>query len=211
MTGVRVLVVEDHPVYRDGLAAAFADVADLRLAAAVGTLAEARAVLDAQPVDVVLLDLGLPDGDGLGSLPGLRADHEPLAVVVLTMNDDPHAVLDAQRAGALGYLLQGSGRADILDAVRRAADGGAVFSPGAAQVVLEAAADSTSEPSRRLGLTPREADVLRLLGSGLSNAAIATRLGLSAKTVRNQVSVVLAKLAVSSRAEAAVRARTLGL
>jgi DNA-binding NarL/FixJ family response regulator len=208
---VRVLVVEDHPVYRDGLAAALAGPDDLVLVAAVGTLAEARSVLQDRPVDVVLLDLGLPDGDGLAALPLGRAGDGTAAVVVLTMNDDPHTVLDALRGGASGYLLKGSGRAEVLDAVRRAADGGAVFSQGAARVVLDAAADSAAEPSRRMGLTPRETDILRLVGAGLSNAAIAARLGVSAKTVRNQVSTVLAKLAVRSRGEAAARARALGL
>ena len=208
---IRVLVVEDHPVYRDGLAAAFAGSPDVTVAAAVGTVAEACAAAAVERPNVILLDLGLPDGDGLSAIPLLlRGDPSP-AVLVLTMNDDRDVVLDAVRAGAFGFLLKGAGRLEVVDAVRRAAAGGAVFSPGAADVVMAAAARGRSNPADELGLTPREWDVLRLVAAGLGNGAIAVRLGVSGKTVRNQVSAVLSKLGVSSRTEAAERARRAGL
>jgi DNA-binding NarL/FixJ family response regulator len=211
VTRVRVAVVEDHPVYRDGLAAAVDAASDVDLAGAVGTVADTLGLLAGEAIDVLLLDLGLPDGSGLDLLSTLRTRHPDIAVVVLTMNDDRQMVLDAVRAGARGYLLKGAGRAEIIDAVRRAAEGGAVFGVGPADVIIAAAAGSLQDPAVALGLTPREAHVLRLLADGLTNEAIAVRLGLAPKTVRNQVSTILTKLGVHTRAAAAARARTAGL
>jgi DNA-binding NarL/FixJ family response regulator len=212
VTPVRVAIVEDHPVYRDGLTAAFGEASsDIEVVGAVGTVADTLGLLSGEAIDVLLLDLGLPDGSGLDLLATLRARHSRVAVVVLTMNEDRQMVLDAVRAGARGYLLKGAGRAEIVDAVRRAAAGGAVFHAGPADVVLAAALGALDDPVVALGLTPREAQVLRLLADGLSNQAIAARLGLAPKTVRNQVSTILTKLAVDTRLEAAARARAAGL
>jgi DNA-binding NarL/FixJ family response regulator len=131
--------------------------------------------------------------------------------VVLTMAEDRFAVLEALRAGARGYLLKGAGRATIVDAVRRAAAGGAVFDEDAADIVIALAAGGAAAPHIALGITEREAGVLRLVATGLTNQAIAARLGLAPKTVRNVVSVVFVKLGVSSREEAINRARMAGL
>jgi DNA-binding NarL/FixJ family response regulator len=210
MTATRVAIVEDHPVFRDGLEMALAPHQGIEVVASVGTLADARRVVATSPVDVVLLDLGLPDGSGLDLLSTLRARRSPTVVIVLTMNDDPQVVLSAVRAGARGYLLKGAGREDILDAVRRAAAGGAIFHAGAADVIVRALTQPTT-PHILAGLTPREADVLRLLAAGLTNAVIAQRLGVSAKTVRNQVSAVLAKVGVPTRQAAADWARSAGV
>jgi DNA-binding NarL/FixJ family response regulator len=207
MSRVRVAVVEDHPIYRDGLAAAVADAADLEIVGSAATLAEAHRLVALGTVDVLLLDLGLPDGSGLDLLATLRAQRSTIATVVLTMNDDPQVILAAVRAGARGYLLKGAGRAEIVDGVRRAGGGGAVFHSGAADVVIAALSYSVIDPVIAQGLTAREADVLRLLAAGLTNPSIALRLGISAKTVRNQVSAVLTKLGVSDREAAGKWAR----
>jgi len=206
----RVVIVEDHPVFRDGLELALAAREGIDVVASVGTLGEALRVLADVGVDVVLLDLGLPDGGGLDLLATLRRRRSSAVVVVLTMNDDPRVVLSAVRAGARGYLLKGAGRDEIVEAVHRAADGGVVFHRGAADVVVRALTCPTP-PQVVAGLTPREMDVLRLLSGGLSNAVIAERLGVSAKTVRNQVSAVLAKIGVPTRQAAAEWARSAGV
>jgi DNA-binding NarL/FixJ family response regulator len=205
----RLLVVEDHPIYRDGLTAAFSGVDDVVVVGAVGTVRESRKALAGGDIDVMLLDLGLPDGHGLDLLRGTNT--RGLAVVVLTMNEDRFAVLEALRAGARGYLLKGAGRATIVDAVRRAAAGGAVFDEDAADIVIALAAGGVAAPHIALGITEREAGVLRLVASGLTNQAIAARLGLAPKTVRNVVSTIFVKLGVSSREEATTRARMAGL
>jgi DNA-binding NarL/FixJ family response regulator len=130
VTPVRVAIVEDHPVYRDGLAAAFGEASDIEVAGAVGTVADTLLLLGREAIDVLLLDLGLPDGSGLDLLATLRARHSRVAVVVLTMNEDQQMVLDVVRAGARGYLLKGAGRAEIIEAVRSAAAGVRCFMPG---------------------------------------------------------------------------------
>jgi DNA-binding NarL/FixJ family response regulator len=206
-----IVIVEDHPVFREGLTAALHRSGDIEVTAAVGSLVEAYAVLEHAEPDVLLLDLGLPDGSGLNLLSSLRARRSGTAVLVLTMTTDPSVVLDSVRAGARGYLLKGSGPDEIISAVRSVARGAVVLHAQAADVVLLAAGGDRAEPARRLGITAREADVLRLVAGGLGNAAIAERLGLSVKTVRNQVSAVLAKLAVGDRTAAAARAREAGL
>ena len=211
MTALRVGVVEDHPVYRDGLVGAFAATDDVVIEGAAATVGEALELLNRTPIDVLLLDLGLPDGSGLDVLATIRTHHPGVAVVILTMNDDRQLVLDAVRAGARGYLLKGASRSEVVDAVRRAARGGAVFDSGPASVVMAAASSRGNDPLSIFALTPRESDVLRLIADGLGNASIAERLGVSGKTVRNQVSSVLAKLGVTSRAAAAERARAAGL
>jgi DNA-binding NarL/FixJ family response regulator len=208
---VRVGVVEDHPVYREGLLTALEAAEDLTVAGAVGTVRDALALLAGTPMDVLLLDLGLPDGSGLDLLGTLRQRHPDVRTVVLTMNDEPALVLQAVRAGARGYLLKGASRVEIVDTVRRTGAGGAVFGPGSADVVVAAMSGGVSDPASQLGLTPREVDVLRLITIGLPNRSIAARLGIAPKTVRNQVSSVLTKLGADTRAAAAERGRAAGL
>jgi DNA-binding NarL/FixJ family response regulator len=119
-----VAVVEDHPIYRDGLLQAVADTPDLELAGTAASVAEAHGLLDPGGPDVVLLDLGLPDGSGLDLLSTMRARGSLAAVVVLTMNDDPELVLSATRAGARGYLVKGAGRGEVVDAYAAPRPGG---------------------------------------------------------------------------------------
>ena len=203
MNRIRVAVVEDHPIYRDGLLQAVADTPDLELVGTAASVAEAHALLDPSGPDVVLLDLGLPDGSGLDVLSTMRARGSEAAVVVLTMNDDPELVLSATRAGARGYLVKGAGREEVVDAVRRAATGGAVYNQGAADVIITAASRPASDPAADHGLTARERDVLRLIADGLSNEVIGARLGIATKTARNHVCAVLAKLGLENRRAAA--------
>ena len=213
MSAIRVVVVDDHPMYRDGVADALNDADDI---AVVGTAGDGeagvRAVEEHRP-DVVLMDLRMPGGGGLPATAAIAAAHPATAVVVLTMSDDDDSVFAALRAGARGYLLKESEGADIARAVRAAARSEAVFGPRIADRVLAFFASSRARSSAVPfpELTDREREVLDLVAHGLPNAAIAQRLFLSEKTVRNRVSDVLTKLHAASRAEAVALARDAGL
>ncbi|WP_231503020.1 response regulator transcription factor [Blastococcus sp. URHD0036] len=210
---IRVLVVDDHPVYRDGVADALGDEADLEV---VGTAADGEAaVAEAARLrpDVVLMDLRMPGIGGVPATARIAAAQPETSVVVLTMSDDDDSVFAALRAGARGYLLKESEAGDIARAVRAAARSEAVFGPRIADRVLAFFASSRARAAAVPfpELTDREREVLDLVAHGLPNAAIAARLYLSEKTVRNRVSDVLAKLHAASRAEAVALARDAGL
>ncbi|MFW3172056.1 response regulator [Geodermatophilus sp. CPCC 206100] len=213
MRAIRVLVVDDHPVYRDGVADSLGDADDVEV---VGTAADGEAAVAAverHRPDVVLMDLRMPGTGGVAATARISATHPGTAVVVLTMSDDDDSVFAALRAGARGYLLKESEAADILRAVRAAARSEAVFGPRIADRVLAFFASSRARSAAVPfpELTDREREVLDLVAHGLPNAAIAARLFLSEKTVRNRVSDVLTKLHAASRAEAVALARDAGL
>jgi DNA-binding NarL/FixJ family response regulator len=202
---IRVLVVDDHPLFRDGLHALLATVPDVEV---VGSAADGesavRLAVEHLP-DVVLMDLNLPGMPGLEATRKLALVAPKVAVLVLTMVDDDDSVLAALRIGARGYVLKGAAQEEVLAAVRTVAAGGAVFGGGIAQHVLA----SGRSRGRYAGydLTEREADVLAGIAGGKTNAEIARDLGLSVKTVQNHVSHLLAKLQVRDRTQAALRVR----
>lgn len=200
---IRVVVVDDHPLFRDGLAGLLATVDDIEVVAAVGDGDEAVLRTRELVPDVVLMDLNLPGTPGLEATRRIVAQAPSAAVLVLTMVDDDDGVLAALRVGARGYLLKGAVQEEVLAAIRTVAAGGAVFGQGIAQRVL------AGGPQQRYGaaLTEREAEVLALLAAGRSNPEIARDLGVSVKTVQNHVSHVLAKLQVRDRTQAALRMR----
>lgn len=206
---IRVVVVDDHPVFRDGLGALLGSLPDMEVVAVAADGPEAVAVVQDLDVDVVIMDLNLPTISGVAATAEIMSLPEPPLVLVVTMVDDDDTVLAALRAGARGYVLKGSTGEEIAGAVRTVAAGGAVFGAGVASQVLAL----TSLPTRAAsgpgpeGLTERERDVLALVAEGASNAQIARSLGLSLKTVQNYVSRILDKLQVTDRTQAALRAR----
>jgi DNA-binding NarL/FixJ family response regulator len=207
---IRLLVADDHPMFVSGLTALLEAEPDMTVVAVAATGAEAlRQAAEARP-DVAVLDVTMPDGDGLAVTAGIRAAGLPTRALILTMYDDDENVLAALRAGAYGYALKGAGPNEILAAIRAVARGEAVFGAGVAARLLGhfARAASTSPFPQ---LTEREHEVLGLVARGLDNAAIARRLGVSGKTVRNHVSNVITKLHVSDRSGAILRAREVGL
>lgn len=205
---IRVILVDDHPLFREGLSGLLATVADVDVVAAVGDGDEAvRRTVELMP-DVVLMDLNLPKTPGLEATRRIVAAAPSVAVLVLTMIDDDDSVLAALRVGARGYLLKGAVQEEVLAAIRAVATGGAVFGPGVAQRVLVAGRGRDRAAGAQL--TDRESEVLALIAAGRSNPEIARELSVSVKTVQNHVSHVLAKLQVRDRTQAALRMRGLG-
>jgi len=209
---IRVLIADDHPLFRDGLAALLRATPDTELAGAAATGNQAIEMARQVQPDVVLMDLQLPELNGIEATRGVVADSPHTAVVVLTMFDDDDSVFAALRAGARGYLLKGADHEEIRRAVRAAADGEAIFGAGiATRALAYFTAQAYTAPAPFPQLTDREREVLELVAQGHSNTTIAARLHLSQKTIRNNVSNILAKLQVADRAQAIVRARDAGL
>jgi DNA-binding NarL/FixJ family response regulator len=213
VTATRVLIVDDHPIFRDGLVALIDAVPDMTAVGAVGDGAEAIAAVERRDVDVVLMDLNLPSVSGVSATATITGRLGAPAVLALTMVDDDDTVLAALRAGARGYVLKGAPGEEIAAAVRTVAAGGAVFGAGVASRVLAATASSGPKSTVAASgdhLTDRERQVVSLIAEGASNAQIARSLGLSVKTIQNYVSRILDKLQVADRTQAALlhRART---
>ena len=205
---ISVLVVDDHPLFRDGLTGLLAAVADVKVVGSVGDGQEAvRRAVELRP-QVVLMDLNLPGMPGLEATRRITEQAPSVAVLVLTMVDDDDSVLAALKVGARGYLLKGAVQEEVLAAIRAVAAGGAVFGPGVAQRVLSGAGTPRQRYNEQL--TDREAQVLALIADGRSNPEIARELGVTVKTVQNHVSHVLAKMQVRDRTQAALRTRGLG-
>ncbi len=209
---LRVLVVDDHPVFRDGLRLALGVESGLEVVGEVENGLEAVEAYARLRPDVVLMDLQMPELDGVEATRRIVAADPGAAVIVLTMLEDDESVVAALRAGARGYLLKESSRADIVRAVEAVAHRQAVFGPTIAERLMGHFAEG--HPSAKVAfpqLTDREREVLDLVAQGRSNPEIAARLYLNAKTVRNHVSNILTKIQASTRAEAIVRARDAGL
>ena len=205
---IAVLVVDDHPVFRDGLAALVHSLDDMSVVALAADGRQAVEAVRSRRVDVVLMDLNLPVLPGVEATARITAMPDPPAVLVLTMVDDDDTVVAALRAGARGYVLKGATGEEIAAAVRTVASGGAVFGAGvAARVLATSAAVAPPDAAESDGLTAREREVLARIAEGASNAQIARALGLSVKTVQNYVSRILEKMQVTDRTQAALRAR----
>ena len=207
---IRLVLADDHPVFAAGLRTVLDAEEDMQVTtvAATGRLA-LQAVIDDQP-EIAILDLSMPDGDGLWVCAQVREAGLPTRVLILTMSDEDENVLAALRAGAYGYAVKGAGPDEIVAAVRAVAHGEAVFGAGIAARILQhfsRAASAAPFPQ----LTDREHEVLRLIAAGADNAAVSRRLGVSGKTVRNYVSNIITKLQVTDRTAAVLKARDAGL
>ena len=208
-----VLLVDDHPLFLDGVRAALSGAADIEVVGEAHDRREAVERAAELHPDVVLMDLNLPDGSGIDATREILAAAPTTGVLVITMSADDDAVVAAMRAGARGYVVKGAGRADLLHAVATVAAGGAVFSPAVAARLGSWFSGLAAQPGREMFpmLSDREREVLDLVARGYDNRRIARELFLSEKTVRNHVSLLLGKLDVADRAEAIARARRAGL
>lgn len=207
---IRVVVADDHPVYRSGLRTLVEEAPGLEFAGAAIDGEEAVAVCAAQRPDVVLMDIRMPTLSGVEATRRLTAEQAGVHVLMLTMLEDDTSVFAAMRAGARGYVLKGAAPEEIVRAITIVAGGEVIFGAALARRMasfFNPQARATTFP----GLSGREHDVLELIAAGRANGDIAARLGLSEKTVRNNVSAIFAKLQVADRAAAIVRAREAGL
>jgi DNA-binding NarL/FixJ family response regulator len=208
---LRVLIADDHPVFRQGLRAIIEGAGDMVLVGEAATGLEAVAGAEELEPDVVLMDLQMPELGGIEATRRIVARRPDARILVLTMIEQGDSIFAAMRAGARGYLLKGSDRAEVLRAVRAVGAGDAIFGPAVADRL--SALLGSGDPVERAfpDLTDRERDVLQRMAIGRTNAEIAAELALSLKTVRNHVSNVFTKLAVTGRAQAIVKAREAGL
>lgn len=210
---IRVLVVDDHLLYREGVRALLATFDDIEV---VGEAADGNDVADAVTAshpDAVLLDLGLPGRTGLALLPELRDRWPTLAIVVVTMDDEDDSIRVALRRGARGYLLKDAGAAEIHRALHAAVDGAVTLSASLTARVpalIDPAPRIDRSATAQLHLTPGEEQVLQHLADGHTNQEIAEALHLAPKTVRNRLSTIYAKLDVVDRSQAALKARDFG-
>ncbi len=213
MGPIRLLIADDHTLFRRGIRALLSSVADIELVGEAASGEEAVAQAAALRPDVILMDIKMPGMNGIEATRRVLAETSGIAVVVLTMLEDDDSVFAAMRAGARGYVVKGADEAEMLRVVRAVAAGEALFGPAIAERLMAFFSDTGPLPKARSfpDLTERERDVLNLIAGGHSNADIANRLFLSPKTVRNHISSIFDKLQVTDRAQAIVRAREAGM
>jgi DNA-binding NarL/FixJ family response regulator len=210
---MRILIADDHPLFRDGIAALLATQADLEVVGAAADTEDAvRQAIELRP-DLVLMDVAMPGGGGVEATRRILDRFPDALILMVTMFDDDTSVFAAMRAGARGYVLKDAEAGDLLRAVRAAGNGEAIFSPAIAARLITFFTPSRSEHhgSPFPALTEREREILDRVARGRANLQIAAEMHLSHSTVRNYVSSILRKLQVASRAEAIAKARDVGL
>ncbi|MBE2184246.1 MAG: response regulator transcription factor [Anaerolineae bacterium] len=213
MESIRVLIADDHTLFRDGLRALLASIPDIEVLGEAFSGREAlRLAAEHQP-DVILMDIQMPDLNGIEATRQILRTSPHIGIIVLTMFQDDDTVFAAMRVGARGYVLKGADQAVLLRAMRAVANGESLFSPEIAARLMQFFA--SLEPASRSELFPelteREREILSYIAVGQTNAEIAGKLVISIKTVRNHVSNIFSKLQVADRAQAAIRAREAGL
>jgi DNA-binding NarL/FixJ family response regulator len=210
MDSVRILVADDHPVFRYGLRALIAAEQGMEVVGEAKTCDEAVTLAEQLRPDVVLMDLNMPGGNGIEATRRIVQQIPEIAILIVTMFDDD-SVFAAMRAGARGYVLKGAQGEETIRAIRAVAHGEAIFSPTVAGRLIEHFASPSPVRQPFPELSEREREVLTLIAEGYTNDTIAHRLSLSPKTVRNYVSSIFDKLSVADRAGAIIRAREAGL
>lgn len=213
METIRVLIADDHTLFRDGLRALLASIQDVEVVGEASSGKEAvRLAVEHQP-DVILMDIQMPDPNGVEATRQILRASPHIGIIALTMFQDDDTVFAMMHAGARGYILKGADQAELLRAVRAVANGESLFSPAIARRLMQFFANlkPASLPEIFPELTEREREILVCIADGQTNAEIAAKLVISIKTVRNHVSNIFSKLQVADRAQAAIRAREAGM
>lgn len=210
---LKILIADDHPLFRDGMAGLLDSVEDTEVVGEASTGDEAVEMARESKPDVILMDIRMPGMNGIAATREILTSDPHIGILVVTMLEDDDSVFAAMRAGALGYLLKGAEQAEVLRAIRAVANGEAIFGPGIARRVMGffSAPKPAAPPRAFPEITSREEEVLTLIARGHTNPDIAQHLFLSLKTVQNHVSNIFVKLRVADRAQAAIRAREAGL
>lgn len=212
MDPIRILIADDHPLFRDGMHGLLDSVSDTEVIGEATTGEEAISLAAALQPDVILMDINMPGVNGIEATREILHNSPHISILTVTMLEDDDSVFAAMRAGARGYVLKGANQAEMLRAIRAVANGEAIFSPGIAQRLIGffSATKPVAPPRLFPELTERESEILALIARGRSNAEIAEQLLLSLKTVQNHVSNIFSKLQVADRAQAVIRARDAG-
>ena len=207
---VRVFLLDDHEIVRRGVKELLESEGDLEVVGEAGTAAEALARIPPTRPDVAVLDVRLPDGDGVQVCRAIRSAHPEIHCLMLTSFADDEALFQAIMAGASGYVLKQIKGADVVDAVRSVAAGRSLLDPSVTARVVERLRNGQEEDELLARLSPQERNILRLIADGLTNRQIAEQVHLAEKTVKNYVSNLLSKLGMERRTQAAVYAARLG-
>ena len=208
---IRILVADDHPILRDGLVAVLSTQPDFEVVGEAGSGAEALRKLTELRPDVILLDLQMPEMDGVETLKRMKERNINVRVIVFTAFDSDEQILAAVKAGAQGYLLKGAPRDQVFDAVRVVHTGGSLLQPIVASKLLGHMSRGAGSPDVSESVTPRELEVLGLLAQGLQNKEIAERLGITEQTAKFHVGSIMSKLNAGNRTEAVTTAVLRGL
>jgi DNA-binding NarL/FixJ family response regulator len=209
MTVLRVLLADDHPLYRDGVARSLRDAGDIDIVGEAQDGESAAAMCAALRPDLVLLDISMPKGGGIGALGQIMQMETPPLVAMLTASEDEGDLMQALKLGALGYVLKGVGATELVELVRELAAGRSYVSPGLAGRLLLAmrGKGAAAEPNPLADLSRREEDILKLVAQGRSNKEVGRELNIQEKTVKHYMTSILQKLQVRNRVEAAMLAR----
>ncbi len=215
MKTIRLLLADDHTLFREGLSALLSATPDTEVVGEAGTGAEAVALAESLAPDIILMDIMMPDLNGVQATERVLASNPGIGIIMLTMLEEDDALFAAMRAGARGYILKGADKSEVLKTIHAVAEGEALFGPAVAARLAayfqRSAPERNADPSEFDELTEREQQVLILVAEGKSNRDIAQQLTISGKTVSNHISNIFSKLNVTDRAQAIVKARRAGL